>query len=330
VVGHNQRVNRNVVIVAYPGVQVLDVVGPLEVFARADRWAVDAGMQATYRPIVATASGGAFATPSGLTIVPECALREITSPVHTVVIAGGEGTPAAAADRELLDWLRAVDAATVRTTSVCSGAFVLAAAGLLDGRTATTHWSECDRLARLFPRIVVESDPIFVRDGKYMTSAGVTAGMDLALAIVEEDLGRDAALYVARWLVLFVHRPGGQAQFSAQLSAQAAQRGPIRDLQQLILEQPASDLSVAAMARLVAMSERNFARVFANETGVTPAEYVERVRVETARRLLEQTSLSLDDVAAASGFGSTETLRRSFHRQLAVSPSDYRSRFRAA
>ena len=323
-------VKRSVVIVAYPDVQVLDVVGPLEVFARADRWAVESGSDSVYNPIVVTVDGAAFSTSSGLFIAPQCSTAEVARPIHTVIVAGGEGTHAATRDAQLLTWLAAIDATTVRTTSVCSGSFVLAAAGLLDGRRATTHWSECDRLASMFPSVTVEPDPIFVRDGKYLTSAGVTAGMDLALAMVEEDLGRDAALYVARWLVLFVQRPGGQAQFSAQLIAQAAQRGPIRDLQQFILEQPAADLCVAKMAQRSAMSERNFARVFVNETGVTPGEYVERVRVETARRLLEQTSLALDDVAIAAGFGSTETLRRSFHRQLGVAPSDYRSRFRAA
>ncbi len=322
--------NRSVVIVAYPDVQILDVVGPLEVFARADRWAAEQGLATRYDPIVATCDGTPFSTPSGLEISPRCRLDEVALPVHTVIVAGGEGTAVASRDARLLDWIQTIDATTTRTTSVCSGSFVLAAAGLLKGRRATTHWSECERLATLFPSIVVEPDPIFVRDGKYLTSAGVTAGMDLALAMVEEDLGRDAALYVARWLVLFVHRQGGQAQFSAQLSAQTAQRGPIRELQQFILEQPGADLSVATMAQRTAMSERNFARVFANETGVTPGEYVERVRVETARRLLEQSALSLDDVASAAGFGSTETLRRSFHRQLGVAPSDYRSRFRAA
>jgi transcriptional regulator GlxA family with amidase domain len=316
--------------VAYPDAQVLDVVGPLEVFARADRWAAQVGMTWVYEPIVVTVDGTPFSTPSGLQISPRCSIADVALPIHTVIVAGGEGTPAATRDLRLLAWLRSIDEFTTRTASVCSGSFVLATAGWLDGRRATTHWSECETLAKMFPSITVESDPIFVRDGKYLTSAGVTAGMDLALAMVEEDLGRDAALYVARWLVLFVHRPGGQAQFSAQLSAQTAQRGPIRELQQFILEQPAADLSVATMAHRTAMSERNFARVFVNETGVTPGEYVERVRVETARRLLEQTSLSLDDVSTAAGFGSSETLRRSFHRQLGVAPSDYRSRFRAA
>ena len=323
-------VERSVVIVAYPDVQVLDVVGPLEVFARADRWAEHAGLSSVYEPIVVNIDGTPFSTSSGLQISPQCSVADVASPIHTVIVAGGEGSRAAAVDTRLLSWLRSIDATTTRSASVCSGSFVLAAAGLLNGRRATTHWSVCDLLAATFPAVTVEPDPIFVRDGKYLTSAGVTAGMDLALAMVEEDLGRDAALYVARWLVLFVHRPGGQAQFSAQLTAQAAQRGPIRDLQQFILEHPAADLCVATMAQRTAMSERNFARVFVNETGVTPGEYVERVRVETARRLLEQTSLSLDDVAIAAGFGSTETLRRSFHRQLGVAPSDYRSRFRAA
>jgi transcriptional regulator GlxA family with amidase domain len=212
--------------------------------------------------------------------------------------------------------------------SVCSGAFLLAAAGLLDGRRATTHWSVCELLADTFPMTRVEPDSIYVRDGNIATSAGITAGMDLALALVEEDHGRDVALEVARWLVLFMRRPGGQSQFSTQLRAQSAEREPLRDLQTWIVENPTADLSVGALATRVAMSPRHFARVFARETGVTPAVYVERIRVDLARRLLEETGLGLEAEADASGFGSVETLRRAFHRTLGVAPSDYRARFR--
>ena len=211
---------------------------------------------------------------------------------------------------------------------MCSGAFLLARAGLLAGRRATTHWSVCDELARIFPDTTVDPDAIYVRDGNVATSAGITAGMDLALALVEEDLGRELALEVARWLVLFVRRPGGQSQFSTQLRSQSAERAPIRELQTWIVEHPTDDLSVGNLASRVAMSPRHFARVFTRETGVTPAVYVEATRVELGRRLLEETGLGLDAVAEAAGFGSVETLRRAFHRTLGVAPSDYRARFR--
>jgi transcriptional regulator GlxA family with amidase domain len=211
--------------------------------------------------------------------------------------------------------------------SVCSGAFILAAAGLLDGRRATTHWSGCDLLARLFPAVTVERDPIFVRDGNVWTSAGITAGIDLALALVEADHGRELALDVSRWLVMFVQRPGGQSQFSAQLAAQVAERDPLRDLQAWIGEHPDAELTVEALADRVAMSPRHFARVFREEVGETPARYVEAVRVEAARRLLERTGRSVDDVASACGFGTAETLQRAFRRRLGVSPGAYRRHF---
>jgi transcriptional regulator GlxA family with amidase domain len=213
---------------------------------------------------------------------------------------------------------------------VCSGAFVLAQAGLLDGRRATTHWRACDLLARSFPLVQVEADPIYVRDGNVFTSAGVTAGMDLALAMVEDDHGRDVALAIARRLVLFLRRPANQSQFSAPLRAQLAERDGIREAQRLVDEHPEGDCSVAALARAATMSERNFARCFTAEVGITPARYVERVRVETARRLLEDTDQSVEQVAAAAGFGTSETMRRTFLRTVRTTPTEYRRRFRAA
>ncbi len=317
---------RRIAIVAYDDVQLLDVAGPLEVFALAERFA---GPGAYQVEVVATSSGP-LRSSSGLAIAPHRALDQVRGPLDTIVVAGGQGTPVAATDERLLCWLRHRAPRTRRIASVCSGAFVLAAAGLLDGRRATTHWSECDQLAHLFPNVTVEHDPIFVRDGNVFTSAGVTAGIDLALALVEEDEGRDAALLVARWLVMFVRRPGGQAQFSAQLATQTASRRPLAELQSWIVEHPDADLSVTALAGRAAMSERNFLRVFVREVGITPATYVERVRVETARRLLEDTAFSLDAVARASGFQSAETFRRAFHRVVAVAPSEYRARFRIA
>jgi transcriptional regulator GlxA family with amidase domain len=214
--------------------------------------------------------------------------------------------------------------------SVCSGAFVLAQAGLLDGRRATTHWSVCDLLSRSFPTVDVDPDPIYVKDGNVYTSAGVTAGMDLALALVEEDHGHHVALAIARRFVMFLRRPANQSQLSAPLLAQTAAHDGVRAAQHHVAEHPEGDCSVAALARVALMSERSFARCFVAETGTTPARYVERVRVETARRLLEDTDDGVEAVAAAAGFGTTETMRRTFLRLLRTSPTEYRRRFRAA
>ena len=217
-----------------------------------------------------------------------------------------------------------------RLASVCSGTFLLAEAGLLDGRRATTHWRVCDELAHRYPKITVERDPIFVGDRGVYTSAGVTAGMDLALALVEEDHGRELALRVARQLVMFLKRPGGQSQFSAQLAVQAADREPLRELQAWIADHLDADLSVAELASQVAMSERNFARVFTREVGLTAARFVERARVEGARRRLEESTDGVEMIAARCGFGSAEVMRRAFLRLLGVPPSAYRGRFRSA
>jgi transcriptional regulator GlxA family with amidase domain len=214
-----------------------------------------------------------------------------------------------------------------RVTSVCTGAFILAASGLLDGKRATTHWARCAQLARRFPKVQVDDAPIYVRDGETWTSAGVTAGIDLALALVEQDLGHTVANQVARRLVVFVRRAGGQAQFSAQLSAQTAESVPLRELLAFIIEHPEGALDVPSMAARVGMSVRHFSRSFQAETGVSPAAYVERVRVETARRLLEQSARSVDEVASAAGFGTSAALRRAFARKVSLNPREYRARF---
>jgi transcriptional regulator GlxA family with amidase domain len=265
---------------------------------------------------------------SGVRVVAERALHELRGPLDTLLVAGGDGVRAALRERGLVEWLRTRHARARRIGSVCSGAFLLAEAGLLDGRRATTHWARCEALAREYPAVRVEADRIHVRDGRVYTSAGVTAGMDLALALVEEDCGRALALAVARQMVLFLKRPGGQSQFSAQLVDQLAEREPLRELQAWIHDHPGEDLRVERLAQRVGMSERNFARIFARELEVTPARYVERVRVEVARRRLEDTEQGIDAVALDCGFGSAETMRRAFLRSLHVSPSAYRSRFR--
>ena len=277
-----------------------------------------------------TASGEAFRTSSGLQLTPDSAAAVV--PGTDRHAAGGRrarGADGRGEDEALISWLRLAARRSRRVGSVCTGAFLLARAGLLDGRRATTHWTACSALRRTYPTVEVESDPIFVRDGNVYTSAGVSAGIDLALALVEEDLGSSAALAVARELVLFIRRPGGQAQFSAGLAGQSAQRPSLRALQDWIADHLDADLSVAALAERSFMSQRNFARVFAGEVGMTPAAYVESLRLERARTLLESTDAQLEEVAARCGFGTVETLRRTFGRRLDVSPSDYRSRFTA-
>jgi transcriptional regulator GlxA family with amidase domain len=318
-------------MVGFPDVQVLDVTGPLEVFAMATQQLAHTGAaDPGYRSCLAASRPGPLRCSSGLALVADTACERVRGPIDTLLVAGGEGVRAAFADAALVAWIARAAARSRRVAGVCTGAFLLARAGLLDGRRATTHWGSTEDLARLFPAVRVESDPIYVRDGHVYTSAGVTAGMDLALALVEEDCGREVALAVARRLVLFLKRPGGQSQFSSQLAGQLSDRAPLRDLQAWIAEHPAADLSVEALARRVAMSPRHFARVFARELSVTPARYVERVRVEVARRRLEESGLGIDGVAAECGFGSAETMRRAFLRNLSVNPVEYRSRFRAS
>ena len=264
---------------------------------------------------------------SGLTLVPDRPLAGCRGPLDTLVVAGGGGVEDAERDEQLVAWVARAASRSRRVASVCTGAFLLARAGLLDGRRATTHWAACDHLARRYPAVSVDPDPIFVADGPVYTSAGVTAGMDLALALVEADLGRRVALEVARWLVVFVRRPGGQSQFSAHLRAQLADREPLRELQGWIADNLESDLSVPALAARAHMSPRNFARAFRRETGMTPAAYVESIRVEQARVRLETTGARLEAVARQCGFGTVETMRRAFHRRLRVGPGDYRTRF---
>jgi transcriptional regulator GlxA family with amidase domain len=283
-----------------------------------------------YRLRLAAREAGPVRTSSGVTVVADEAVTRVTARLDTLVVVGGEGTYQAIDDAELVREIARLAHGARRVTSVCSGAFLLAQARLLDGRRVTTHWSACDLLAASFPDITVEPDPIFVRDGNVWTSAGVTAGMDLALALVEDDLGREVALAVARRLVLFLRRPANQSQFSAPLAAQMAERDGLRDAQQYVVEHPDRDCSIAALSDVAVMSERNFARCFTAQVGVTPARYVERVRVETARRLLEDTEQGVEAVASAAGFGTSETMRRSFLRLLRTSPSEYRRRFRAA
>jgi len=315
----------------FPGFQVLDATGPLEVFARASSVVRERSPRAAapYELLLVAREAGPVATSTGYSLVASHALTAVRGPLDTLIVAGGVGVLRAGTDRALLRFVARQAARARRLVSVCTGAFLLAEAGLLDGLRVTTHWSACALLQQRYPRLRVDPDPIYVRQGRVWTSAGVTSGMDLALALVEQDLGRDTALAVARGLVLFLKRPGGQAQFSAQLVGQLAGREPLRDLQGWIAEHPEADLSVAALARRVGMSPRNFARVFTREVGRTPARFVEDVRVEAARRRLEEGDEAVEAVAAQTGFGSAETMRRAFLRVLRVNPAAYRSRFRS-
>ena len=312
-------------VLAYPSVQLLDVTGPLQVFVCANDHVAQAGGTRPYvLRVVAKGGQGVMAT-AGLGIATG-PLPRTGMPPDTLMVAGGPGVDAAAADTVLVDWLRQRTKKARRVASVCTGAFLLGASGALDGRRAVTHWSYCAELARRFPAVRVESDPIFVRDGSVWTSAGVTAGIDLALALVEEDLGRTVALAVARYLVVFLKRPGGQAQFSEALSMQSAE-DEFGALHEWINKHLSDDLSLAMLADQAGMSERSFSRHYAEATGVTPARAIERLRVEAARRLLSESRLPVKRISQRCGFGSEETMRRSFLRILSATPNDYRARF---
>jgi len=322
---------RPVAILVYPGVQSLDVTGPLEVFAAAGRIIEAEGRpDPGYEISLVAARPEPLRTSSGLTIIPDCVLPGPRARIDTLLVAGGVGRAALADEAAILDWLARTSARARRTASVCTGSFLLAAAGLLDGRRATTHWAHAAALQRLHPDVLVDPDPIYLRDGTIWTSAGVTAGMDLALALVEEDLDRELALTIARHLVLFLRRPGNQSQFSATLLAQQPTREPLREIQREIVEDVGGRHSVEDLAARAHMSPRHLARTFRAETGVTPARYVERVRLEAARRRLEESGEPVGQIALACGFGTAETMRRVFLRVLEVGPAEYRRRFRSS
>jgi transcriptional regulator GlxA family with amidase domain len=316
-------------MLAFPNAQILDVTGPLEVFSRTSRWLCDHGKysEPVYQVEIIGLTKGPFKTSSGLRLYAESGIADVGRGIDTLMIAGGVGVENHRANAPLLRWIRRQAGYVRRLASICTGAFLMAEAGLLKGCRATTHWNHCSDFARDFPDIQVEPDTIFVREGSIYTSGGVTAGMDLALAMVEEDFGREVALAAARELVMFLKRPGGQSQFSAQLSVQFAEHEPLRNLQTYILEHPSEDLSIEQLAKKAAMSPRNFARIFAEETGMTPGRFVHSVRVETARRLLEETSESIETVCEQSGLGTPETMRRAFMQSLGIPPGQYRQRF---
>jgi transcriptional regulator GlxA family with amidase domain len=316
---------RTVLIPVFDDVQSLDVTGPLEVFVGASRHHTAArGRTPAYRVSVAGLGGGPVRTSSGLTIAPDADLRD-AEPPHTLVVPGGPGTRTP--DPKLVEWIRHTGRRAKRIASVCTGAFLLADAGLLEGRRVTTHWNAAAALQRRHPGITVDPEPIFIQDGAVWTSAGVTAGIDLALALVEADLGREAALVVARHLVMFLRRPGSQSQFSVQLAGQVATRQPLQEIQQWIADHPDEDLSVSALARRSNLSPRQFARAFAAEVGIPPGRYVDQTRLEAARRMLADSDDGVEQIARACGYGTSEAMRRAFAKTLGVAPAEYRKRF---
>ncbi|MDX1875243.1 DJ-1/PfpI family protein [Mycolicibacterium sp. 120266] len=320
---HNGAVaTREMVIVVFDGVKLLDAVGPAEVFAEANRFG------ARYRLRIASPDGAEVATSIGTPFAVTDRLDDIES-ADTVLVAGGDALVGRPIDRTLVDAVRAVPARTRRLASICTGAFILATAGVLDGRRATTHWRHVTLLAHAFPQVSVEPDAIFVRDGEVYTSAGVTAGIDLALSLVEQDYGTDLVRSVARSLVVYLKRAGGQSQFSALVEADPPPESALRAVTAAIAADPAADHSVKHLAAVAALSTRQLTRLFQAELGTTPARYVEKVRIDTARGALDA-GHSVADAAQIAGFGSAETLRRVFVIQLGLSPRAYRDRFRTA
>ena len=317
---------RKVLVVGFPGVQALDLVGPFEVFTSASSVLAAHGKEG-YQPVVASLDGQPVATETGLTFgaveLPETG--EGTEPCDTLVLPGGRGTRAHRRDPRLIDWIVAAAPQARRVVTVCTGAFLAAHAGLLDGCRATTHWAHADELAREFPAVEVDPDPIFVRSSpKVWTAAGVCAGIDLALALVEADCGTEVAQTVARYLVMHLRRPGGQTQFAAPVWVPRAKREPIRAVQDAVDSEPGGGHSITELARIAAMSPRHFTRLFTDEVGEAPGAYVERVRTEAARRQLEQTDDTVVAIATRCGFGTAETMRRNFIRRVGVSPDQYR------
>lgn len=318
---------RTLCFAIYPGYQNLDVSGPYEVFVGANRYLKSSGKAPAYALMLASSNGRTIATESGLRVQPDRKLSQVRGPLDTLIVPGGFSSEDAERDPTFLQQLRRLASKSQRVAGVCTGAFPLAAAGLLDGKRATTHWAACKTLANRYPGVTVDPDPIYVRDGRIYTSAGVTAGIDLALALVEADLGREVALTIARWLVLFLRRPANQRQFSAQLRGQMAERDELRTLQDYIADHLTEDLSVERLAQIASMSPRNFARCFKEEIGMTPARYIAHLRIEAARRLLEEGRRPIESIALDCGFGTPETLRRAFLRELKTAPREYRRRF---
>jgi transcriptional regulator GlxA family with amidase domain len=312
---------RKVVIVGPPPIQVLDVAGPLEVFSNAPDYEIQVANPGPERSLQ---------TNRGLVLARATPIADLHGPIDTLVIAGGPGAESGNYDPSFVAWIAKAASQSRRVASICTGAFLLAEAGLLDGKQAVTHWSFCDRLAREYPKVVVRPESIYLRDGSIYTSAGITAGIDLSLALVEEDHGHETALRIARFLVMFLVRPGGQAQYSHMLSHQAVTSQPLRELHVWMLQHLREDLTVESLADRMGMSARHFTRVCLRETGMNPGQFVDRMRVEAAQQIIDSSSLGLKEIADACGFQSADAMRRTFVRVLGVTAAEYASRFKRA
>jgi transcriptional regulator GlxA family with amidase domain len=321
----NTEYVRSVVILGFPGIQALDLVGPAEVFTGATLWLASQGRaDEGYIVTVVSRNGEPAATGTGLALAAQ-PLPDPREPIDTLLLPGGAGVDVVRQNPDTIGWIRIAAERARRVVSVCTGAFIAAESGLLDGCVATTHWAFAGQMARDFPSVIVDPEPIFVRSSEHVwTAAGVTAGIDLALSLVEDDYGTEAAQTVARWMVLYLRRPGGQTQFAAPVWMPRAKRGPIRDVQEAIESEPGGAHSIPELARRASMSPRHFTRVFTDEVGEAPGAYVERIRTEAARRQLEETDDTVTAIAARCGFGTAETLRRNFVRRLGISPDQYR------
>jgi transcriptional regulator GlxA family with amidase domain len=312
---------RKVVIAGPPPVQILDVAGPLEVFSNAPGYEVqlaNPGLERTLR------------TNRGIVLGEATPIAELQGPIDTLILAGGPGAESGTYDPAFIAWIADAAKRSRRVASICTGAFLLAEAGLLDGKQAVTHWSFCDRLQREYPGVTVRPDPIYLRDGSIYTSAGITAGIDLSLALVEEDHGHEISLRIARFLVMFLVRPGGQAQYSHMLSHQSSATTPLRELQVWMLEHLREPLTVELLAERIGISARHFTRVCLRETGMNPGQFVDRMRVEAAQQMIDSSSRGLKEIADAAGFGSAEAMRRAFTRVLGVTAAEYASRFKSS
>ena len=319
---------RPIGIIVFPGADVLDITGPYEVFTFANLIIQKEGIsqEAVYPVTLLAEQSGLVTTQSGLQILADQCFSQIDKNYDTLLIPGGD-PDVVLANTEIVDLIKVMAPKVRRLASVCTGAFLLAESGLLDGFKATTHWNWCAEFSEKYPQVDVEPNRIFIKNDNIMTSGGITSGIDLALAMVEEDWGQKIALAVAQFLVVFLKRPGGQSQFSSYLIREASSHRGLRDLQSWIMQNPAEDLKVEVLAERMAMSSRNFSRLFVSETGMTPAKFVEMVRIDAARNLLELTKSQIDNIADSSGFKDPENMRRAFIRQLGVNPRDYRNRF---
>ncbi len=321
--------SKKISLVTFTNAQILDVTGPLEVFSMANDFLMKNGnhINPPYEIEILSLKKGVVKMSSGIKIIADRSYLSKKEKIDTLLVSGGSGAYKARENKELIQFIKEEKNRARRIASICSGTFLLAEAGLLKGMKVTTHWSVSQRLSREYPDVKTEPDKIFIKNGKIYTSGGVTAGIDLALSMVEEDYDRKTALYIAKMLVIFIKRQGGQSQFSSHLAAQTESKGQLKDLPQWIINNTSKDLSITALANYSAMSERNFSRIFKKEMGMTPAKFVELARIDYASQKLEIENIGLDEVAEKSGFGSSEKMRRTFKKHLNILPVVYRQRF---